>query len=301
VKRSIGFFAPSGALPDPLVMDRAAARLADLGWQVSAGESVFAREQRFAGSDELRLAELQRFATDPLLDVAAAARGGYGLTRLLDRIDFAAIARRAPVIVGYSDFTAFSLAYLAQARGVSFQGPAVTDFAREEGSGLQAADFLRAVEETEQELRFPTGAQPLSVRGRLWGGNLSMIASLMGTPYFPKVAGGILFLEDVNEPAYRIERLLLQLFHAGVLARQKAVLLGDFTGMQDSPHDHGYGLAQAIAHVKGRCEVPFVDGLPFGHGERRAALAVGAPAILEVGEGEARLVMRALPSVRARG
>ena len=93
------------------------------GWQVEAGDSMFARDQRFAGPDELRLADLMRFATDPSIDVVLAGRGGYGLSRLLDRIDFAAIKARAPIIAGYSDFTAFSLAYLARAGGVSLSGP----------------------------------------------------------------------------------------------------------------------------------------------------------------------------------
>src|SRR5215207_9225361 len=119
--RTIGLFAPSGFLPDPSVVDRTAAFFAAKGWRVTAGESVFAREQRFAGSDDLRLADLQRLATDPTIDVVLSARGGYGLSRLLGRIGFAEIKARAPVIVGYSDFTAFSLAYLARG-GVSFAG-----------------------------------------------------------------------------------------------------------------------------------------------------------------------------------
>lgn len=112
---SVGFFAPSGFLPDPLVMDRAAEFFTARGWRVSAGESVFARELRFAGPDELRAGELQRFATDRSLDVAIAARGGYGLTRLLGELDYEAIAAARVPLVGYSDFTAFSLALLAKA------------------------------------------------------------------------------------------------------------------------------------------------------------------------------------------
>src|SRR5512137_1628032 len=129
--RTLGIVAPSGYLPDPGVIDRAAGFFAKQGWRVVAGESVFAREQRFAGPDALRLAELQRFATDPSIDIVVAARGGYGLSRLLDRIDYSAIRARKAALVGYSDFTAFNLAFLARG-GVSFAGPSAGDFGAEQ-------------------------------------------------------------------------------------------------------------------------------------------------------------------------
>src|SRR4030095_1131166 len=108
---------PSEFIPDPTAVDRAAAFFAARGWKVEAGDSVFAREQRFAGDDDLRLADLQRFATDAKCSLVVSARGGYGLSRLLDRIDFAAIKASAPVMVGYSDFTAFHLGYPAGGGG----------------------------------------------------------------------------------------------------------------------------------------------------------------------------------------
>ena len=122
-------------------MDRAAAFFAARGWKVEAGESVFAREQRFAGSDDLRLADLQRFATDVKVSLVVSARGGYGLSRLLDRIDFAAIKARRPVMVGYSDFTAFNLAYLARG-GVSFAGPCAIEFGAREPSAYTIEHFF---------------------------------------------------------------------------------------------------------------------------------------------------------------
>lgn len=312
---ALGFFAPSGFVPDPALMDRAAQFLATRGWRVSAGDSVFARDLRFAGPDVLRAEELQAFATDRRLDAAVAARGGYGLSRLLDRIDYAAIAAARVPIVGYSDFTAFNLALLARAGGASFQGPAASDFAAAGaalGAGGPAVDseftmrhFFAALTHAVCAVEFePAEAPPppasLDVRGRLWGGNLSMICSLLGTPYFPRVAGGILFLEDVNEPAYRIERMMLQLLHAGVLARQRAIVLGDFAPVPCLGTDNGYALASVWPALQGRCNVPFVGGLPFGHGRRRVTLAVGVPARLTVGPGRARIEYRGHPTVRAR-
>jgi muramoyltetrapeptide carboxypeptidase len=296
---SIGFFAPSGFLPDAAVMDRAAAFFAARGWRVSAGESVFAREQRFAGPDTLRAQELQRFATDSGLDVAVSARGGYGLTRLLGDIDFDAIAAARLPLVGYSDFTVVNLALLARAGGISFQGPSAADFFPENTTGDAATaagaranrdEFFAALSSAEHVVEFAGDEQAarhvgLAVRGRLWGGNLSMLCSLLGTPYFPRVAGGILFLEDVNEAAYRIERLLLQLLHAGVLGRQRAIVLGEFTAVPVMPSDNGYDLSSAWAALRARCDVPLIGGLPLGHARRRTTLAVGARARLAVGAG----------------
>jgi len=311
--RSVGFFAASSYLPDPTVIDRAAQYFAALGWRVSAGESVFAREQRFAGPDALRLGELQRFATDPGIDVAIAARGGYGLSRLLGDIDYAAIAAAGRPLVGYSDFTAFNLALLARTGAISFQGPSAADFAAPEtpaptGGESDAAftrrHFFAALGNRRHAFEFALGddgpAPPsLDARGRLWGGNLAMVCSLLGTPYFPRVTGGLLFLEDTNEPWYRVERMLLQLFHAGVLGRQNAILLGDFSPVPAVSNDQGFGLAAIRAALAARCPTPVISGLPFGHGRRRVTLPVGAPARLAVRGALARLEFRGHPTLSA--
>jgi len=152
----VGFVAPSGFLPDPGVADRAASFFAERGWKVCAGETVFARELRFAGSDELRAAELQRFATDRRLDVVVAARGGYGMSRLLERLDFAAIRDAGRILVGYSDFTAFGLALLARAGGVSFQGPSAADFGSRGDSEFTMQSFFEAIEQPEVWIEFET-------------------------------------------------------------------------------------------------------------------------------------------------
>lgn len=279
---SLALIAPAGFLPDPKVADRAASFFTARGWQVTAGESVFAREQRFAGPDVLRLADLQRFATDPSIDAVLCARGGYGLSRLLDAIDYAAILERKPILIGYSDFTALQLAYLARG-GVSFAGPSASDFAAAVPDSFTVEHFFAVIGNRalaiELELDGPAG----ECSGRLWGGNLAMICALMGTPHFPRVRGGILFVEDVNEPAYKIERMFYQLAQAGVLQRQAAIVLGAFEPLIAMPNDNGFDLRSVIARLREIAGVPVYSGLPFGHVARKLTLPVG---------GRARLVVR---------
>jgi muramoyltetrapeptide carboxypeptidase len=303
--RSIGFVAPSGYLPDPQTIDRAAQFFAARGWRVQAGDTCFERHQRFAGSDELRAAELQRFCTDRTLDVVLAARGGYGLSRILHQLDYAAIKKADRLIVGYSDFTAFNLAYLAQAGGVSFQGPSAGDFGGHSADAVPNAftveHFFRAIDNADYSVELDAadseGAQgaegakcdDCDVQGTLWGGNLAMVCALIGTPYLPKIRGGILFLEDVNEAAYRIERMLYQLLHAGILAKQRAILLGSFDPITPMPNDNGFGLPAVIEQLRSVLPVPIVTGGPFGHVARKVTLPVGGTGRLQVRGGRGSL------------
>lgn len=290
---ALGIVAPSGYLPDPATIDRAARVFASRGWRVQAGESCFLRHERFAGDDDLRAAELQRFCTDRALDLVLAARGGYGLTRVLDRLDFAAIRAAERWICGYSDFTAFNLAYLARAGGVSLHGPSATDFGAEHPSAFTLDTFFETLtclqRDGEFETRFDADGPPAVARGTLWGGNLALVCALLGTPFFPKVRGGILFVEDVNEPAYKIERMLVQLEQAGVLGRQKAILLGQFDPVTPMPNDNGFSLDGVIARLRQRLACPVVTGLPFGHVADKVTLPVGLPIELRIVQGSAQL------------
>lgn len=281
---SLTLYSPSGVVPRAAALRRAAKRLAGLGFDVSVDEAALAKFQRFAGDDDTRLAALHRVA-EAAPSVALATRGGYGLARLLDRIDWALVARsveRGTRWVGYSDLTAFQLALLAHAKAESWAGPmALDDFGREEADGgldeITPEVFGEAMRGELEAVGFRTeaGFDALEARGVLWGGNLTVLGSLLGTPHWPKVKGGILFLEDVNEHPYRIERLLLQLQQAGVLGAQKAVLLGAFSDWKKSPLDRGYDLKAMVAQLRAACPVPILTGLPFGHVRTKLCLPVG--------------------------
>ena len=287
---SLTLFSASGVVTRAASVRRAARRLQAMGFDVQVDDTALARHQRFAGDDATRLAALHRVAS-AAPSIAMGTRGGYGLTRLLDAIDWKRLARsveRGTRWVGHSDCTALQLGLLAHARAQTWAGPmACYDFGRtadEHGEKTQPAVddvtadcFAEAMSGQLKGVGFRTSAgfDGLDVRGTLWGGNLAMVVSLLGTRHWPRVKGGLLFLEDVNEHPYRVERMLLQLQQAGVLGAQKAVLFGHFTAWTRSPFDRGYGMKPMLDHLCGACRVPILTGLPFGHVPTKVSLPVG--------------------------
>jgi len=289
---SVAIYAPSGFAQDPSALDRAVTCLAALGCNVHVDASALARHTRFAGTDDERLAAILRIAAMPGVNVALALRGGYGWTRLLPRLDFRALAASGKRWIGHSDFTAFQLAMLAATGRVTYAGPMATyDFGAVTPSDFTIGHALAMLARGADEASFDTEGPDVDAEGTLWGGNLTMIASLVGTPYMPRVDGGLLFVEDVSEHPYRVERMLHQLHYAGILARQRAILVGAFTGYELAPQDNGYDLDAALAHLRDVCRVPIVTGLPFGHVRDKLTLPVGGRARLAVRGGAARLAM----------
>jgi muramoyltetrapeptide carboxypeptidase len=280
-------FTPAGVLAKAGPLRLAAKRLTALGFDVRIDEAALLKHQRFGGEDDVRLAALHRVAS-AAPSVAMATRGGYGLTRLLDRIDWKLIARsveRGTRWVGQSDMTGLQQGLLAHAKGITWAGPlACDDFGRDEVDDITQDCFVEAMTGQLEAVGFRTGAgfDGLQAKGLLWGGNLCVLNSLLGTPHFPRIKGGVLFLEDVNEHPYRIERNLLQLHQAGVLDAQKAIVLGAFSNYKKSPLDRGYTLKSAIEHLRSVTKTPILTGLPFGHVPTKLCLPVGARVTLLV-------------------
>ncbi|CAG2129252.1 muramoyltetrapeptide carboxypeptidase [Cupriavidus plantarum] len=306
---AVRLIAPSGYPHDDATAARGLAWLARHGYRVTNPEVLARRHHRFAGTDDERLADLHAIGKDAGTggqhELALAVRGGYGMARLLDRIDFARIAAQAsatqPIIVGHSDFTAFHLAYLAATGGISFAGPMLlADFGAETVDPFMWTHFEGVLRDPAYRIDVaapqPAG-RPFTgtIEGTLWGGNLAMIGTLLGTRHLPRVEGGILFLEDVNEPPYRVERLLLQLEQAGVLASQRAIVLGDFSNYRTTDYDNGYDMDTVFAYMQDRLPIPLVTGLPFGHCARKLTLPVGTPARLTARAGGFTLALSGYP------
>ena len=271
---------PSGAVEDPAAITRAAERLSSHGFPVTLDRSALAVHQRFAGRDEARASAFERAAASDC-GIVMATRGGYGLTRYLHRLDFRRLARAGKRWVGLSDFTAFHLAMLARARAVTWAGPCLAagfgPVRDDEVDPTTVGTFVDSMEGRVEALGFACrGPSGLDAEGTLWGGNLAMVCALLGTPFFPKVDGGLLFLEDVNEHPFRIERMLTQLLHAGVLDRQKAILFGQFNRYQLLPNDRGFDLPVVLRWLGRQTRTPIVTGLPFGHAAPVLTLPHGA-------------------------
>lgn len=314
MKKHIYIYSPSGAVRDKAAFRRGVKRLQALGHEVETDEAALASHQRFAGDDATRLAAIVRAAASGA-DVAMISRGGYGLTRILPGIHYKRVAKaieKGTQFVGLSDFTAFQLAVLAQTGASTWAGPSlcegfgVTDQADDadgHGSGGSGGpdDIMEACfddmitgqgegtgwrqhKEREADIaaagafharRLGDAANFKVNDGVLWGGNLAVLCALLGTPFFPRVEKGILFLEDVAEHPYRIERMLTQLLHAGVLAQQKAIVLGQFTEYRLVPHDKGFKLQTVINWLRSQLKVPVLTNLPFGHVPTKVLLPVG--------------------------
>ena len=243
------------------------------------------------GADDERLAAIARMAAHPDVEVALAVRGGYGWTRLLDRLDFGALARAGKRWLGHSDFTAFQLAALAHAGMVTYAGPmAAYDFGAVAPSAWTLEHCFAAARRAPERSGVRAGG-PVVVGRRHAVGRQPFDGGFAASArrHFPKVDGGILFLEDVAEHPYRIERMLYQLHHAGILARQRAVLLGTFTEFPLNGNDGGYDLTAAVAQLRSVADVPILTGLPFGHVPDKLTLPVGGRCALDVRDGAARL------------
>ncbi|HRK85388.1 MAG TPA: LD-carboxypeptidase [Alcaligenes faecalis] len=288
----IYLFSPSGHLMEPQRLELASQRLKQLGFAVDIDPDALAVHERFAGTDAQRLAAVQRSLQQPQ-PIVMATRGGYGLSRILGQIDWRAVADSGKRFVGMSDFTAFNLALLAQTGAISYTGPtAIADFGGEETDELTTELFGELMRGELELFSFESeDSDAVDGHGVLWGGNLALVCSLLGTPYFPQVDGGILFLEDVGEAPYRVERMLTQLWHAGVLNRQMAVVLGRFTAYKTGASDNGFEMESVVRWLRETVKVPVVTGLPYGHVEVKVSLPIGQEVGLATEDGMAYLVL----------
>lgn len=314
LKKHIYIYSPSSAVRDKASFRRGLNRLAALGFEVEVDSAALSTHLRFAGDDGLRLASIHRAASSGA-DVALISRGGYGLSRILSTIDYRAVAKaidKGTHFVGFSDFTAFQMALLAKTGSVTWAGPALgEDFGAEagaddimeacfndmvtgqgEGNGwkLPKKDISSAPVNTAGKSANLLEAAYIVEDSMLWGGNLTMLASLVGTPYMPLVKGGILFIEDIGEHPYRIERMLVQLLHAGILTQQKAIIFGQFSSYRLTPHDKGYKLASVVSWLQGLFDGKVLTGLPFGHVATKVLLPVGLRVTLTIEQKDAFLL-----------
>lgn len=283
----IYIYSPSGAVRDKMALRRAVKHLSRLGHDVELDPDALSTKQRFAGDDQSRVLSIARAAASGA-DVAMLTRGGYGITRLMKHLPYKAIAmsvKQGTQWVGHSDFTALQMGVLAKTGVMTWAGPhACADFGAQEVDDIMQDCFEDMAQGRGEGVgwRLPIVDMPhmpkrsmLAEDAILWGGNLSVLCSLIGTPFLPAIEKGVLFLEDVAEHPYRIERMLTQLLHAGVLTKQQAIVLGQFTDYKLTKHDQGYKFDTVVSWLRSQVKVPVLTGLPFGHVPTKVCLPVG--------------------------
>lgn len=280
----------SGAV-QPERLQAGIARLQALGCTVNAREHVTRQWRYFAGTDDQRIAAFHE-VLECDADMVFFSRGGFGASRVLHRIDWSRVQASGKVFCGFSDITAFSLAALAQANYVTFAGPlAASEFAQTDD--LAARDFTEAhfaglLSAEKTAYVYPECVSDIThnggtINGTLWGTNLALVAHLIGTPYMPSIEDGILVLEDIGEEPYAVERMFWQLKHAGILDRQRAIILGEFTDCKPGANPrYGYSMTEAIETLREIAPCPVLTGFPFGHVPAKVTLPLGAPAKLSI-------------------
>ncbi len=278
----IGVIAPASPIPDREKLTRGVEVLESLGFQVELGKNIFKSRLYLAGSDEERLSDLMEFVEREDIRAIIAARGGYGTLRLLPLLDFEKFYTNPKIIMGFSDLTSLLVPIAEKTGLITFEGPMVASlFSKRDELSIEY--FLKAIK-IEDYVIAPNPLQlhvitPGSGRGTLLGGCLSLINSLLGTPYEPDFTGKLLFIEEVDEPLYRIDRMLTQLRLAGVFDRASGIVFGEFVGDFDLSD-----LLFVLTERTGDLGIPVVYGFPFGHGAHFVTIPVGATGELAVGK-----------------
>lgn len=303
----VALVAPSSPCLEQDDLARAAELCRALGYEPVPGRHAGARHGFFAGTDEERLADLNGALRDDGVDAVWCLRGGVGMTRILPRVDFAALARRPKVVIGYSDVTALLAGIRAETGLACFHGPMarvpMPPFSRWHfdcvltspapagrlGRLAPPADVLVPREPRIATLRGGVAEGPLA------GGNLTLLQCLVGTPWFPDLDGAILFLEDVGEDLYRVDRMLAHLGTIGALDRLAGVVVGRFTEMRRAGADGTMGFDEVLAHWFLPLRIPVAWGFPIGHIDDQWTLPLGVRARLDADAGELDLLE---PAVR---
>ena len=285
----IGLVAPASTPSSKEKIEKGAAYLEQLGYRIKFGEHIRKTHGYLAGTDEERATDFNNMVRDKDVKAIFAIRGGYGTPRILQMIDYRSLKQNPKIIVGYSDITALQLAIFRKIGLIAFSGP-MTGVEMWNGIDSYTEEhFWRLVTSTKKigVLRNPID-EPLRIlkhgkaHGRLLGGNLSLITSLMGTPFLPKLRSSILFLEDVEEAPYRVDRMLAQLFNAGVLRELAGLVFGKFTDCNPSnPSEPHLIIDQVQDEYTEKIECPVIANFQYGHIPSKLTVPVGLQAILD--------------------
>ncbi len=280
---TLGFIAPSGAVRTADAIERAVKETERMGFRVKLGESCGKACGYLSGTDEVRARDVNNMFLDDEVDAIFCLKGGYGTMRMLDMIDYDAVRRHPKIFVGYSDITAMHIAFLQKAELATFHGPMpVSCWADGPMDDFTHASLMNTLMNAQPagEIANPEGCPRRTVNpgvceGELVGGNLSLIAALMGTPYELDTKGRILFIEDVGEKTYSLDRMLTHLRLAGKFDDCAGVVLGDFKNCEMEYPGYSFSLEEIVRDVVAPCAKPVFSGLQSGHCTPKLTLPLG--------------------------
>jgi len=298
----IALVAPAGPLLERDDIVRAQLLCRALDYEPVVAPHAAGHYGYFSGTDEDRLVDLNAAFRDSSIDAVWCIRGGYGVTRILDGVDFDALARRPRAVIGYSDITALLAGVVRRAGMVAFHAPT----ARAEMPAYTRRHFSKVLGEAAaagaleslpvpSDVLLPQQNRIVTIRGGtaegpLAGGNLTLLQCLIGSSYFPDLDGALLVLEDVNEDLYRIDRMLAHLRMVGALAQLHGVIAGRFTGLKRHMNDGALGVDEVLAHYFGPLNIPVAYGLPVGHIDDQWTLPLGVRARFDADAGTVTLL-----------
>lgn len=280
---TIGLIAPSGAVRTPGAIERAAAETERMGFRVKLGESCGKKYGYLSGSDEVRARDVNNMFLDDEVDAIICVRGGYGTMRILDQLDYDAISSHPKIFVGFSDITAMHIAILEKTGLVTFHGPmAASNWADKPLGDFDRESLYRAlmnatpVGELLNPPEYPRKTiNPGVCEGPLVGGNLTLIAGTIGTPWQLDTTGRIIFIEDIGERTYCLDRMLTQMRLAGMFEKCAGVVFGDFADCPIEYPEFGCSLEEIINDVVRPCGKPIFTGLRCGHCTPKLTLPLG--------------------------
>lgn len=255
--------------------------LESLAFETVLAPHVFEQSGYLAGDDRARGDDLARMLADPEIDCVWFSRGGFGTARLLDRIPWKQLRRKPKTIVGYSDATALICAVAQRCGCTAIHGPMVSELGQRDRFHRPSLLKLLRGQAVERRIAARSVLAPGRVRARLVGGNLTVLTHLLGTPHFPQLAGRILFLEEVLEPVYRIDRMLTQWSQAGQLARPAGIVLGSFVAPPRRRFPPDRSLREVIRERFCDLDIPVIADFPAGHRRGNWSIPVGGMAEID--------------------
>lgn len=280
----IGIISPASSVDDPSKIERGVSYLEGLGYKTILGKNVGKYNGYLAGNDNERLADLHTMFENKNVKAIFCLRGGYGASRLLDKIDYKIIKAHPKIFVGYSDISAIQLAIFYKTGLITFAGPMVGVDFYEEVSSFTAEMFWQLLTSTKKfgRIENPEDENILtlnsgSTSGKLVGGNLSVISGLIGTDYFPELKDKILFIEETGELPYKIDRMFNHFRLSNMFKGLKGVIIGSFIDCQEpDPNKRTLTLGEVISDYFSKMKLPVVYNLRHGHLKDNITIPVGA-------------------------